>query len=763
MVQHPHGRRGVGGKVGAGLTVLLMGGTTLAGTASSAAAATTIQPITSFCASAPTSKAAFTDVAGTFFSDAIRCLSEAGITSGGPAGLPADQYGPGLTVNRASMASFVARTLDRADSLESGGRITALPAADPASTPFRDTAGNVHADAISRLARAGIVLGGAGGAAGDVYRPDDPVTRAQMATFLARSVAFMTGSPLVSTTDFFTDDDGSVHEADINAIAAAGITGGRDATRYAPSDVVRRDAMAAFLLRSLAGLADRGLINPTLVRSVIDCDALTGMTVAPVDGRDVAIVAAEKVGTPDSPVAACAVQGTITVKVAASTSTIRFETRLPADSWNGQYVQLGGGGFCGSVPTSAGAGADALARGFAIASDDTGHQGSSGDGTFAYDNPAAELAWGQLSEHLTLKASQAVLEEAYGTTARRTFFVGCSTGGRQALVLAQQFPNDFDGIVAGAPAIYQNELATLSQGLRELQNRDAQDRVILDQAASAVVKQQVLTQCDAIDGLVDGVVGDPRSCVPNLDVVRCAPAASTGCLTQAQIDVAKRWYDSPRLPSGAELYPGGLPVGSEGGWPGYNIGKGDALSGGGNYAQEVLRYLAFPEDPGPTYSLFDFDPAKDSSRLRTNDSLYNADSTNMAAFERAGGKLLMYHGLADPLITPQGTIQYYEDVVRFQGGSLPETQKWFRSYFLPGVYHCTGGPGPDSVDWLTAITDWVDRGQQPEQLVATKTDAAGAVTARRPLYPYPLRAQYDGTGSPDKLTSFSAVVGPRGR
>ncbi|MEO6901092.1 MAG: tannase/feruloyl esterase family alpha/beta hydrolase [Mycobacteriaceae bacterium] len=512
-----------------------------------------------------------------------------------------------------------------------------------------------------------------------------------------------------------------------------------------------------------ADTAHQGVAQPPAAGTVTDCAALAGLTVPRIDGHAVAITDAALTPASATAPGACTVRGTITVTLASSSSTIHFETKLPANTWNHQYVQVGGGGFCGSVPTAGGAGDDALARGFAVASDDTGHVGSSGDGSFAYNNPAAELTWGRLSEHLTAKVSKTIVASAYGNPVQRSYFVGCSTGGRQALVLAQQFPTDFNGIVAGAPALHQNELATLSQGVRELENHDSTGKVILDTAAAAMIKQQVIAQCDGQDGLQDGVIADPSSCTPDLDSLLCSTHVGSRCLTQAQIDVARKWYDSPRLPSGAELYPGGLPVGSEGGWPGYDIGTGSGLSGGGNYAQEVLRYLAYPTDPGPSYSLYDFNPATDAARLHTMDSVYNADSTDMTAFKQAGGKLIMWQGLADPLITPFGTIRYYNDVVKFDGGSLANTQKWFRSYFLPGVYHCTGGPGPSSVDWLGAISDWVGQGQQPERLVATTAGDRGTVTMRRPLYPYPLEARYSGNGGPNVLTSFYAAEGTLGR
>lgn len=394
--------------------------------------------------------------------------------------------------------------------------------------------------------------------------------------------------------------------------------------------------------------------------------------------------------------------------------------------------------------------------------DDTGHQGSPLDGSFGYHNYAAELTWGKLSEHLTAFAAKEVLGQLNGSSLY-SYFVSCSTGGRQALVEAQKFPGDFDGIVAGAPANRQNELAPLSQGLRELQNRTADHRVIVDAAAAKVVRDAIIARCDGLDGIKDGIIGDPRACHLDLASLQCGTAAAGHCLTPEQVAVLEKWYHSPRTSAGKELYPGGLPVGSEGGWPGLDLGTEASLSGAGQFAEQVLRYLAFRHDPGPSYSLYDFHADRDAGKLHALDHLYNADSTNLKAFHRRGGKLISWQGLADPLITPYGLIQYYEDVVRADGNSLPRTQQWYRTYFLPGVYHCAGGPGPSDVDWLGAIRAWVENGRAPQRLVATKADSSGNVTLQRPLYPYPLEAAYDGSGSINDPGSFHPALGPRGR
>ncbi|MGN6332181.1 MAG: tannase/feruloyl esterase family alpha/beta hydrolase [Motilibacteraceae bacterium] len=461
----------------------------------------------------------------------------------------------------------------------------------------------------------------------------------------------------------------------------------------------------------------------------------------------------------------CDVRAHITVRGARhSVSVIHLRLQVPED-WNRRYVQLGGGGFCGSIPTEGQGGDAPLKAGYAVASDDTGHQGNALDASFGFHNDAAQRTWGYLSEHLTAQASQQILRRLAGTRPTHSYFVGCSTGGRQALMLAQRFPADFDGIVAGAPANRQNYLAPLSQGVRELQNRDADHHVILDAAAAIVVQRGVLAACDGTgvggDTVKDGIVQDPRQCTFDPATLQCPDGVTTGCLSAEQVRVVKEWYDSPRDAQGREFYPGGLPVGSEGSWVGYDIGTDAAFAGGGAFAEQSLRYLAFPRDPGPDYSLYDFDPNRDAPRLRAMAREYNSDSPNLDAFHARGGKLILYHGLADPLISPFGTIQYYEDVVH-RYGSLTATERWARLFLLPGVYHCVGGPGPDTVDWLSTIRGWTEHGTAPDQVVASKV-VGGVTTMQRPVYAYPMQAQHIEGKDPNSVSGWTPVLGPRGR
>lgn len=440
---------------------------------------------------------------------------------------------------------------------------------------------------------------------------------------------------------------------------------------------------------------------------------------------------------------------------------ISFEIRMPDSTWNGQYVQVGNGGFCGSISTASGGGNQYLQRGAAIAGDDSGHVGTPFDATFGGPpggaNVQARIDWAYYAEHALSGAAKNLINAYYGVPAQRAYFIGCSTGGRQALMEAQRYPTDFDGIVAGDPANLQNYLAPISQGYREVANRDRTTHAqILEPNRVSIIQNAVEAACDPLH---QGFVDDPRLCAFDVRTVHCAAGASdtSNCMTDAEFAVVQKWYDSPRASDGTELFPGGEPLGSEGGWNLSALGTDASLSFGGMFGDQDLKYLAYPMNPPPGYNgIYDFDFDHGKPGLAPMASVYNSDNPDMSAFRNRGGKVILYHGFSDPLITPFQTIQYYEDSVTAMGG-LTATQAWFRLFLLPGVYHCSGGNGPSNVDWYGAIDRWVAGTQAPDRLVASGTNLT------RPLYPYPLEARYSGSGPTTDANSFTAFVGPRGR
>lgn len=526
--------------------------------------------------------------------------------------------------------------------------------------------------------------------------------------------------------------------------------------------VLHAAAALAVLLPSAAAVAAPGTSGQLPAAGVVagpsaaDCVTWTGKDFSRIHDAPTQLLAATVVPAQGGSPQYCQVLGVILGR-------IHFELDLPLDRWNRDYVQLGNGGFGGSIPTVQTPPTSYLAAGAAVASDDTGHVGTPFDATFGYpDNRQAQTDWAYLSEHVLLLAAQTLVPTFYGAPIAKRYFIGCSTGGRQALMEAQRYPGDFNGVVAGDPANYQNLLAPLEQGYRELANRDASHRLILNATDATTVQNAVLAACDKRDGVADGIINDPRTCRFPIQSVQCRSLGQTGCLSAAQVAVLARWYDDPRTTSGRTFFAAdtGLPVGSEGGWPLYDIISDATFSMGGMFADQVLKFLAFPKSPGPTYSLYDFNFDRDAAKLRTMARLYNSDNPDMRAFRNRGGKLILYHGFADPLISPYGSIQYYEDAARVSGG-LAATQTWFRFFLLPGMYHCSGGPGPDTVDWYGAIRGWVAGGKAPGRLVAAKV-SNGTVSMTRPIYPYPQEARYLGHGNPNDARNFGSYVGPRG-
>ncbi|MDH3293072.1 MAG: tannase/feruloyl esterase family alpha/beta hydrolase [Acidimicrobiia bacterium] len=447
----------------------------------------------------------------------------------------------------------------------------------------------------------------------------------------------------------------------------------------------------------------------------------------------------------------CRVVGTVS-------KTINYEVRLPTTAWNGKFYMTGCGGFCGNV--NADACNAALARGYAIAATDGGHSGSSLDGTWGLDDRRAEIDWASRAVHLVAGNTKRLIRSYYGEAPAYSYFSGCSGGGREALMSAQTHPDDFDGIIAGAPANYQAYLAGVSQTwIEQAQFDDAGNR-IFGVEKLGLIGAAVYDQCDGLDGLVDGQIDDPRNCdvISVVASLACPPRPDgSDCLTAVEAEAVAKIYDSPRNRAGEALYPGGLPAGSEELWFFLSVGFGDDLSIGGSFAQEYHRYLAYTRDPGEIFSLFDFDFDTDVKRLNPMARIFNATSPNLGGFKANGGKLLLYHGYADPLITPYGTVAYYESVVDKMGG--PEaTAEFARLFLLPGMGHCGGGPGPSVVDYLTAMENWVENGVEPDELIASRPAGDGTVDRNRPVYPYPQVARYNGAGSIDDASNFGPVV-----
>ncbi|MBM3554722.1 MAG: tannase/feruloyl esterase family alpha/beta hydrolase [Alphaproteobacteria bacterium] len=444
---------------------------------------------------------------------------------------------------------------------------------------------------------------------------------------------------------------------------------------------------------------------------------------------------------------------------------INFEIRLPAANWNGKFYMAGCGGFCGTLdsdrPGFTNAMNHGLRRHYAVSTMDSGHWGTSSlDGRWAYNNRIAEIDWGSRAVTETAKVTKAVIRARYGEAQKKSYFAGCSTGGRMAAMEAQRFPDDFDGIISGAPALdYTGLVASFFAWLVQ-SNTGPDGKDILAKSKVGLIRDAAVKQCDAKDGLADGLISDPGSCDFDPSSLVCKSGQTEGCLSEAEAKVVGKWYGGPKNSRGEQVYPGGLPKGSEPYWPLWLTGLEPA---GGKliyaFGQDFLRYMAFQDDPGERYGAKDFDFDKDPARLAFMGAIYNAMNPDLSRFKARGGKMLMYHGLADPIVTPQNTIDYVAAAEKTAAnGTLAD---FVRLFLIPGMDHCglAAQPGPGiteaGFDPLTALEKWVEQGIAPDTIMSNKTDKDGKTLWTRPLCPYPKMARYSGSGDAKDGANFA--------
>jgi len=420
-----------------------------------------------------------------------------------------------------------------------------------------------------------------------------------------------------------------------------------------------------------------------------------------------------------------------------SDSDIKIEVWLPASGWNRKFQAVGNGGWAGSISYTAMG--QALRRGYATASTDTGHTG--GSASFALGHHEKLIDFGYRAVHeMTLK-SKLVIAAFYGEAARLHYWNGCSTGGRQALKEAQRYPADFDGIIAGAPANFRTHLQIGQIWTAGATLKDPASYI--PPAKYPIIHKAVLDACDSLDGVTDGVLENPLRCRFDPAVIQCKGADTPSCLTAPQVEAARKIYGGAVNPrTGARIWPGLMP-GSELGW---------AQTAGGpepiGLAMEYFRYVVF-EDPNWNWKTFNFDT--DTARTETLEYGMNATDPNLREFAGHGGKLVMYHGWSDPLITPQNSIDYYRSVVDTMGGPA-KTADFARLFLAPGMGHCGGGEGPNDFDAVAALDEWVEKSHAPGQIIARR--AGGPHDRTRPLCPYPMTAVWKGSGSTDSASSF---------
>lgn len=429
----------------------------------------------------------------------------------------------------------------------------------------------------------------------------------------------------------------------------------------------------------------------------------------------------------------CRVAATLTP---SKDSDIKIEVWLPVSGWNQKFQAVGNGGWAGTI------GYNNLAQGvkdgYATAGTDTGHTENGGSFVLGHPEKLTDFAW--RSEHEMAVKGKAIVAAFYGTAAKRSYWNGCSTGGRQALKEAQMFPDDFDGIIAGAPA--NRNLTQFWDGVLMFKEPGSQ----VPASKFPMIHQAVLDACDAKDGLKDGLISDPRKCDFDPAVLLCKAEDGPTCLTDKQVETVRKMYEPVKNPrTGRELGPG-LPRGSELSWNFMGNGP-DPYA----VAVDQLKYVVFKD---ANWDWRTFDLARDGERYWAPENLpMNATDPNMKPFFAHNGKLLMYQGFADPNVSPFQTIAYYQNVVDNLGGPAKAGNN-VRLFFAPGMGHCGGGDGPNDFDKISALNRWVEMNQAPQTLTASQR-ADGKVMRTRPLCPFPQIAVYKGSGSVDDAANFN--------
>ncbi|HEX4701294.1 MAG TPA: tannase/feruloyl esterase family alpha/beta hydrolase [Pseudonocardiaceae bacterium] len=494
----------------------------------------------------------------------------------------------------------------------------------------------------------------------------------------------------------------------------------------------------AFGVAAIPAAGAAGTVTAATVPK-LDCAALPSLDLTSVPDAPSRIQSATAVTV--AGIGYCQVRGYIAPQT-------QFQLMLPLATWRGQYLQVGCGGLCGDVPTAGANPAPPLSAGcapvadgeLAIASDNEGHIGTSRlDGLWGKDDPELRAVFGHLSEHSLAQLSKAIIGDYYGAPPTFSYFDGCSDGGREALIEAQRYPADFNGVLAGSPVLDATDFGGELETWVYRSNTDATGRQILGTAKLPALHAAVLAACAGPDGLVD----DPRTCGFDPASIQCAAGTDTpSCLTPAEIGVVDRFYSGPLDAHGRNLYPGGLPYGSELAWAGWDVApNGNTLSTmAAQFAVNTLKYLAYRVNPPDSFRLTDFRfTDAEYVRLQQLAHVYNSTDPDLTAFRAHGGKIILYHGWADQAVPPFGTVAYY----RTMADATPGYRSFARLYMIPAQYHCLAGGDPQVTgDLLSPLMAWVQGGAAPST-VRFPAVTTGSQVAVAPLDPY---RQVTGSG-----------------
>jgi tannase/feruloyl esterase len=492
------------------------------------------------------------------------------------------------------------------------------------------------------------------------------------------------------------------------------------------------------------------------VRNAAACLDLTKLTLKDTFVSDATILPA-KGSVPEY----CRVQGAIE-------KVILFEVGLPTRTWNGKFFYAGGGGYNGTIPSLN----DGLSRGYASTGSDTGHRGEHWDASALLNNPQAQVNYAHRGAHLTTVVAKQIVEAYYGRAQDKSYFMGCSNGGKMALMEAQRYPTDFDGIVGGGFVADRSKLMMMYDWTQHvLLGAEIPPRKI-----PAMVKA-TLAACDARDGLEDGLIDRPDLCQFDPGVLTCSGADTPDCLTPKQVDAWRKILDGPRNSRGDHLFPGFSP-GHENDYAYYITGFGTMHgypSSNFMYMDSFMRWIAF--NPGFD-SVRDFNYDTDPPKLERVASVQDAADADLSRFKAHGGKLILYNGWADHSTPPARSVEYFEEVRK----TTPGADDFVRLFMPPGLYHCSGGPGPNMFgargqpylgapdmpqdrgnlgqadhDILAALDDWVEKGVAPTRVIATKfkdDNPRLGVVRTRPVCAFPDVARYKGSGSVDDAANF---------
>lgn len=486
-----------------------------------------------------------------------------------------------------------------------------------------------------------------------------------------------------------------------------------------------------------------------LCAAAADCEGLAKLKLPATTINEARLAPAEK-NVP----AHCRVTGVI---APTSDSVIKFAVWMPAEGWNGKFLGVGNGGYAGSI--SVGALAESVRNGFASASTDTGHEAGQGGGAqWALNHPEKIIDFGHRAIHLMTVQGKAITTAFYGSAPKRSYFSSCSNGGRQALMEAQRYPEDYDGIVAGAPANDWVHLMANAAFLSSLTMRDAEFYIPSEKLPA--IQEATVAACDKKDGVADGVVENPAACGFDPAVLLCKGEENNQCLTKAQAASLRVIYGGLKDAKGKQVYPGYALSGEaeKGSWGSWITGTGREQSAMYMFSTNFFKYMVYNN---PDWDYRSFDVAKDLPAARKLAVHLSAVNPDLRGFQARGGKLILYHGWCDAAIPGQAVIDYYNSVVQKMGAK--SVGSFVRLFMAPGMQHCGAGSGPNTfgqggapkgdpeTNIAAALTAWVENDRAPERIVASRPGRT------RPLCAYPMTAKYKGSGSTDDAANFDCA------